>query len=187
MIWLALLVFFFIDILILIFILVAELWTWSHRILVKSKIKKETAVQIYDQKQLAEYMNQFFAQKFQGVNYLMIAHAGALLSTLSILKEYVSATKDQRSPTTLDAQSMNLIKLDGFGPTISEFAFGLMFAILGYIMLSVTRDNIMSTILLNQRKTIYSSSFYLTWCFCAVSTFLLFNGILSIANHLSGF
>ncbi len=111
----------------------------------------------------------------------MIAHAAALLATLTLVKDYLASLKNSTSPIDLI-----LVAPKDAGSFVALFAWGLALAILGYTMLSIARDNVMSAILLDLRKALDQKSSYLAWIFCTGSTLLLLAGVLTVASRVGG-
>jgi hypothetical protein len=169
------------DIGILFFVAVAESWSWIQRITTWMGIGKLSRSMTFDHARLAEYMTQFFDQQFKAVNYLMISHAAAFVTTLTLQKDYIAFPKN--ADKVID---FTLAYPKGLPALITLFAWGLVSAVLGYIMLVVARDSVMSSILLHSRKSSHETSFYFAWSFCAVSALLLLAGILTVAGNMKG-
>jgi len=169
------------DLAVLLFVTAAEAWSWAQRIIAAVSAGQLINPSTSDHPRLAEYMNQFFDQQFKAVNYLMIAHAAALLATLTLVKDYLASLKNSTSPIDLI-----LVAPKDAGSFVALFAWGLALAILGYTMLSIARDNVMSAILLDLRKALDQKSSYLAWIFCTGSTLLLLAGVLTVASRVGG-
>jgi len=169
------------DLTILVFVIAAEVWSWIQRIMSALQTRRLTSRLTADHSHLAEYMGQFFDQQFKAINYLMIAHAAALLATVTLIKDFLASLKNSTAPV-----EFAVIAPKDIGSFIAFFAWGLVLAIMGYITLFIARENVMSAIQFNSRQTLDQKSSYLAWLFCTGSALLLLAGILTVAARATG-
>lgn len=159
------------------FVFVAETWNWTQRARAARRIRRSDKSVATGRPGLVEYMTGFFEQRFKALNYLMLAHGAAFATCLTLQKDYfIKATEKPQGP---DAHF--LISLE---PIVALFAWGLVFAILGYIMLSVAHDSVMSAIRLNSGRAFEEKSSILASFFTAASALILLVGILTAASAL---
>jgi hypothetical protein len=169
------------DLLALLFVLVAEVWSWSKRLVTVARLRHLKRRSLSEHPRLAEYMIQFFDQQFKAVNYLMIAHAAALLATLTVVKDYLLGQKGTSTSTDIVQATSKTI-----GAFVGYFSWGLALAILAYVTLSIARDSVLSAILLNFGSSPEQRSYYIAWILCAGSALLLLTGIFTVAGQVSG-
>jgi hypothetical protein len=161
----------------LLFVVVAETWNWTQRARAAQRIWTNDKSNATSRPGLVEYMVGFFEQRFKAVNYLMIAHGAAFVTCLTLQKDYF--LKAIEKPQGPDANF--LVSLE---PMVALFAWGLVSAILGYIMLSLAHDSVMSAVRLNLRRTFEEKSSILASVFAAISALILVFGILTAASAL---
>jgi hypothetical protein len=169
------------DIAILAFVLVAEVWIWCKRLGVLSVIRLHSLQHTIDP-EFTTYMNGFFELQFKSINYLLISHAAAILSILTFVRDYLTASKSGDKNTPMIG-NFYLAFINEIGALVGIFAGGLVLAVFAFIMISISRDRVMSALAISKKGVTPGLSSYFALTFSAGSTLLLVSGIIIIAVH----
>jgi hypothetical protein len=134
---------------------------------IKRSMTKKLFKDRYDEER--EYFKDFFEYRFKAVNYLLVAHAGALVGCLGALKGY---------------NDTPFIK--GIGIFMLVFAVGFVIASFGFLGLLMAKNKIMNLIIdgaASERPDMKQIS--LAYSALGISYVLLIGGVLGIAAQLS--